>query len=154
MDSASARAVTGANAQIAAAFATSSQIFAIAQFGGAASTAQTIIDDVKLTLQLGHSEDLLLGVYNAAALGNGVTNLALTISANGTVGFTQSFASLAALGAFFTNDAFALHGLAQNNAVLDVALSMSRAVPARQPDHARAGGGHQCRQCWPRHFYL
>jgi hypothetical protein len=141
-DTTSIDAVTDANSNIATAFAASPTYFGIAELGGAATTAvtdaQTISDDVQISdsVFLASGDDLVLGLYGGAATGVGFSNLTLTVSVNDQVELTQSFASLAALGDYFANNAVAVSSLPSGASTLnlDVSLSMTTSTAGSSYD--------------------
>jgi hypothetical protein len=128
----SVSAITSANSNIAAAFATDPTYFGIAELGGASTAAvaspETISADVELTVDMQSSaDDLVLGFYDGTAAGAGLSNLTLTVTANGTVDLTKSFDSLASLDDYFTDNAVGPGSLPSEGSTLnlDIALSLT-----------------------------
>jgi len=118
--SASTKAVMTANPLIKTAFGTGPVFFAIGELGGAYSvggtaasqTAAAEIDEtVDLTL-LASRTDLVIGFYNGAAFGSGVTGVTFDLYADGTDVLSKSFASAADAQTWFTNNAVDLGSLA------------------------------------------
>ena len=86
--------------------------FGIAELGGRYTTAgngsKTTHRWVALTVdltQLAVKHDLLVGLYGGQSFGTGVTNVTLTISANGSTLLGKSFARTTAAVTYFTNHA-------------------------------------------------
>jgi len=112
-------AVLTANANIAAAFGASPVFFGIAELGGGHSTGaaatqtvtSTVDESVDLT-KLKAPKDLMVGFYQGAAVGGGVSSVTFDLYADGVDVDHQTFASAAAAQAYFTNNAVDLGSLA------------------------------------------
>lgn len=150
-DSASVAAITGANSNLAETFAASPSYFGIVELGGAAtatvSGARTITDQVGFNVDLSGFElidrldsaftDLYLGFYGGTASGAGFSNLALTVSIDGTAALSQTFSSPAYLNGYFTDHvvdlgSFSTFGFAFTN--LTLTLSMTTDAPGSSYD--------------------
>ncbi len=119
-EAADTTAVLDANPGIASAFGASPVFFAEGELGGQYSTggtaAQTITDTVEIKVdlsKLASPKDLMIGLFNATPLdeGLGSGDLTLTLTNNGTVLFTRSFATETDAIAFFTDKAIDLGAL-------------------------------------------
>ncbi len=118
--SASTTAVLGANPNIATAFGASPSFFAIGELGASyaesgGSGSQTVISkfkfDVNLT-NLASLQDLVVGFYNPVATGPAFSSLVFTLTGDGQTLVAQTFTTVAAAEAFFTDDAMDLGSLA------------------------------------------
>ena len=117
---ASTNAVLVANPNIFTGFGPAPTFFAIDEFGGAyaksgGTTSQTITDTIDLTVdltQLATRGTLVAGFYNATALGTGFASLTFTLTGDGATLISQTFTTLAAANAFFTDHAVSLGSLA------------------------------------------
>ena len=116
--SASTATILADNSAIKSAFGSSPVFFATAELGGAHSNAATgsqqttslIAEDVDLT-QLAKPEDLVVGFYNGASVGAGVTQVTFNLFVNGSDVDSQTFSTAAAAKAYFTDNSINLGSL-------------------------------------------
>ena len=111
-------AVLSANANIKSAFGSSPSFFAIGELGGAyaesgGTTSETTTETVGFTAdltQLSAEGDLVVGFYNATGSGSdsGFTSLVFKLKADGATILKESFPTLEAAEAFFTDNAMDL----------------------------------------------
>ena len=120
------------NSNIAAAFGSNATYFGLGALGGqgsvTVSSAQTITDNASLTValsQIANPGNLVLGFYGGTEAGSGFTNLNLTVTANSATILTKTFASVAALNGYFTNDGVTLGSLASDGSALNLDFSLS-----------------------------
>ena len=120
-DAVSTAAVLAANPNIAFAFGASPSFFAIDELGGnydkAGGTVAHTTTESRSTLtvdltQLASRQDLVGGFYNATVQGAGFTSLTFTLTGDGHTLVNQTFTTVAAAQAFFTNNAMDLGSLA------------------------------------------
>ena len=115
-DGPSTAAVLAANPNIAAGFGASPVFFAIDELGGkyaksGGTTSETNVETLDLTVDttklvsLGH---LGIGFYSPTELGSGFTSLTFTLTADGSTVVSQTFTTVAAADAFFTDNFFDL----------------------------------------------
>ena len=97
------------NSNIATAFGASTEYFGVGEIGGgsasAASTSTASISETVNLADLTTPGTLVLGLYDGAASGSGVTGVTFDLFVNGVDKVHQSFSSGAAAQAYFTNDA-------------------------------------------------
>jgi hypothetical protein len=134
---ASVTPILTANSNIAAAFAVNPSYFGLGELGGSYSTSgtgsETATGTVNLSVdltQLASRQDLELGLFDGTALGSGFTNLALTVTGDGTTVLSKSFTTVAAATSYFTNNAIDLGSLASgalssNTLSLSISLSVT-----------------------------
>jgi len=112
--------ILNANLAIKAGFNTASPaFFGIGELGGRHSNLATGSETTSATFsmtvdlnQLAVKENLAIGFYGGQSFGAGITNVTLTISANGSTLVNQSFGSAAAAVTYFTNHFVDLGSLA------------------------------------------
>ena len=134
---ASGDAILAANSNISAAFGASPVYFSLGDMGGAYSaggaTTQTATDTLDLSVdltQLAIRGDLILGLFDPTIEGTGFSSLTFTLTADGSIVENQTFTTVAAAEAFFTNDAIDLGSLASgplsgNTLTLQATLAVS-----------------------------
>ena len=117
-NSAATSAVLSANSNISTAFGASPVFFSMGELGGAHSTsgttAQTVTSEIDLTVdltKLSVRHDLLVGLYNGTSTGSGFSSMSFDIYADGTDITHQTFTTLSAAKAYFTNHAIDLGSL-------------------------------------------
>jgi hypothetical protein len=110
--SVSTEAVLAANSTIATAFGASPTFFAISELGGANSSAATGAQTTTLETdetvdldKLASRDDLMVGLYNGAAIGANVTGVTFDLYADGVDVIHESFSSGAAAQTYFTDNA-------------------------------------------------
>ena len=141
-DAASTAAVMADNANIAAAFGPAPTYYALGELGGGyaktgGTTSETTTDTIDLTVdltQLASRQDLVVGFYNATALGSGFIGLTFTLSGDGQTLISKTFTTLAKAEAFFTDHArdlgsLATGALSSNTLTLQVSFTLTTANP-------------------------
>ncbi len=141
-DAGSTAAVLAANPNIAVAFGASPTFFAIDELGGSydkagGTVAHTTTETVNLTVdltKLAARQDLVAGFYNATVLDAGFTSLTFTLTGDGTTLVNQTFTTVAAAQAFFTDNAMDLGSLASgalggNLLTLQASFTLTTAAP-------------------------
>jgi hypothetical protein len=123
--SATTAAVLTANSAIKSAFGATPVFFEVAELGGgysnggknAQTTTSTISETVDLT-KLASRQDLMVGFYDGAAVGTGVTGVTFNLFVDGVNVDTQSFATAAAAQTYFTNHAVDLGSLVSGSTLV------------------------------------
>jgi hypothetical protein len=144
-NAASTTAVLSANSNISTAFGASPSFFAIGELGGwhsslgntAQVTTSTLYEAVDLT-QLAVRGDLIVGLYNGAAVGSGVTSVTFDLYADGIDEIHQVFATAAQAVTYFSNHAFDLGSLATGQPLGANTLNLQATLSVTS---TTAGGG-------------
>ena len=117
---ASTKAVLTANPDISSTFGSKPVFFAVGELGGGYSvggvsisqTSTAEIDETVDLTKLAARKNLVIGFYNGATVGSGVSGVTFDLYADGSDILSKTFASAAAAQTWFTNNAVDLGSLA------------------------------------------
>jgi hypothetical protein len=138
-------AITNVDPHTKAALGSSSTTLAVGQLGGAHSSSgattetSTATADITLNLaKLSGQPDLVLAMVGAVSTGAGVTGVTLSVAADGSSLFTESFSSATAATAYLTDHPIDLGSLASGELMASPTLDLHVALSVTT---TQAGGG-------------